>query len=146
VATFINKEKEKKTVNQTTVINKINDLNYKGFKEAYLRQIEDINYQTLSFEERVYNLLDAQYLFLENRKIQMNSKLSKIKDKHACVEEIEYSSKRELNKTQILSLITMDFLRSYQNIIITGKTGTGKSYLAQALGNRAIMDGIESII
>ncbi|RLI59575.1 MAG: transposase [Candidatus Asgardarchaeum californiense] len=126
---------------QTTVINKINDLKYKGFKEAYLRQIEDVNYHSLTFEDRLYNLLDSEYIFLQNKRIIMNSRLSRIKDKQAMVEEIEYTVKRNLNKAQILSLITMDFIRAQQNIIITGKTGTGKSYLAQALGNRAIIDG-----
>ena len=126
---------------QTTVINKINDLKYQGFKEAYLKQIEDINYHSLTFEDRLYNLLDSQYIFLQNKRIIMNSRLSRIKDKQAMVEELDYSSKRNINKAQILSFITMDFIRSYQNIIITGKTGTGKSYLAQALGNRAIIDG-----
>jgi DNA replication protein DnaC len=126
---------------QTTVINKINDLKYQGFKEAYLRQIEDVNYHSLTFEDRLYNLLDSQYIFLQNKKIMMNSRLSRIKDKQAMVEELDYSSKRNINKAQILSLITMDFIRAKQNIIITGKTGTGKSNLAQALGNRAIVDG-----
>ena len=126
---------------QTTVINKINDLKYKGFKEAYLRQIEDTNYHSLTFEDRLYNLLDSEYIFLQNKRIAMNSRLSKIKDKQACVEELDYSPKRNLNKSQILSFVTMDFIRAKQNIIITGKTGTGKSNLAQALGNRAIIDG-----
>ena len=128
-------------MNQTTIINKINDLNYKGLKEAYLHQIEDISYHRLSFEERLYNLLDAQALYLDNRRIAMNSKLSKIKDKQATIASIEYLPHRKLDKAQIHTLITMDFIRKYQNIIITGKTGTGKSYLAQALGNRAIVDG-----
>ena len=126
---------------QTTVINKINDLKYKGFKEAYLRQIEDVNYHNLTFEDRLYNLLDSEYIFLQNKRITMNSRLSRIKDKQAMVEELDYSPKRNLNKAQILSFVTMDFLRAKQNIIITGKTGTGKSYLAQALGNRAIIEG-----
>ena len=130
-------------MNSTTVINKINDLNFKGLKEAYLRQLEDVNYHSLSFEDRLYNLLDSEYIFLQNKRIQINSRTSKIKDKQAFVEEIDYSVKRKLNKTQILSLVTMDFIRSYQNIIITGKTGTGKSYIAQALGNRAIIDGFK---
>lgn len=126
---------------QTTVINKINDLKYKGFKEAYLRQIEDINYHNLTFEDRLYNLLDSEYIFLQNKRITMNTRLSRIKDKQAAIEELDYSAKRNLNKTQILAFVTMNFLRAKQNIIITGKTGTGKSYLAQALGNRAIQDG-----
>lgn len=126
---------------QITVINKINDLKYQGFKEAYLKQIEDVNYHSLTFEDRLYNLLDSQYIFLQNKRIMMNSRLSRIKDKQAIVEELDYSVKRNINKVQILSFITMDFIRAKQNIIITGKTGTGKSYLAQALGNRAIIDG-----
>jgi DNA replication protein DnaC len=130
-------------MNQAMVIDKINNLKYKGFKEAYLRQIEDINYHSLSFEDRLYNLLDSEYIFLQNRKIQMNSRLSKMKDKKAAVEEIEYLPKREIDKGQILSLAAMDFIRSYQNIIITGKTGTGKSFIGQALGNRAIIDGFK---
>jgi hypothetical protein len=64
---------------QTTVINKINDLKYQGFKEAYLRQIEDVNYHNLTFEDRLYNLLDAQDIFLQNKRIVMNSRLSRIK-------------------------------------------------------------------
>ena len=72
---------------QTTVINKINDLKYKGFKEAYLRQIEDVNYHSLTFEDRLYNLLDSEAIFLQNKRIVMNTRLSRIKDKEAMVEE-----------------------------------------------------------
>jgi len=130
-------------MNTTTVINKINDLDFKGLKEAYLRQLEDVNYHSLTFEDRLYNLLDAQYIFFQNKRIERNSKASKIKDKQALVEQIDYSTRRKIDKTQVLSLVTMDFIRARQNIIITGKTGTGKSFLAQALGNRAIIDGFQ---
>ena len=133
----------KRKMNQTTVINKINDLSYHGFKEAYLRQIEDTNYHQLGFEERLYTLLEAQEVFLHNKRIATNLRASKIKDKQAAVEDIEYSSQRKIDKQSLQSLITMDFIRKHQNIIITGKTGTGKSYLAQALANRAILDGFK---
>jgi len=99
---------------QTTIINKLNDLNYQGFKQAYLRQIEDINYQQLSFEERLYNLLEAQEIFLLNKRIAMNLRLSKIKDKQAAVEDIDYNAKRKINKQVMQSLITMDFIRNHQ--------------------------------
>ena len=107
-------------MNHTTVINKISELGYKGFKEAYLRQMEDVNYHNLSFEDRVYQLLDAQDTFLNNRRTQMNLKLSKIKNKQALIENIDYDPKREINKAQILSLASMDFIRAHQNIIING--------------------------
>lgn len=130
-------------MNQTTVINKVNDLNYQGLKEAYLRQIEDTNYHQLSFEERLYNLLEAQEISLHNKRIATNLRASKIKDKQAAVEDIEYNSKRKIDKQSLQALITMDFIRNHQNIIFTGKTGTGKSFIAQALGNRAILDGFK---
>ena len=128
-------------MNSSIVINKILELNYKGFKEAYIRQIEDINYNQLSFDERLYDLLDSEYLYLKNKRVEMNFKLSRIKDKQAVIEEIDYLPQRKLNKSLILSLASMNFLKAKQNIIINGKTGTGKSFLAQAIGNRAINEG-----
>ena len=131
-------------MNQTTVMDKINDLNYQGLKEAYLRQIEDVNYSRLGFDERLYNLLEAQEIFMHNKRIATNFRQSKIKDKQAALEEIEYHSRRKLSKTVIKDLANMNFIRNHQNIIITGKTGTGKSYVAQALANRSILDGFKA--
>lgn len=128
---------------QTTVINKINDLGYQGLKEGYLRQIEDSNYNQLSFEERLYNLLESQEIFLLNKRIATNLRASKIKDKLSTVEDIDYSARRKIDRQTMQALITMDFIRNHQNIIISGKTGTGKSFTAQALGNRAILDGFK---
>jgi len=123
------------------IINKLDELSYKGFKEAYLHQIEDVSYDSVSFEDRLYQLLDAQDIFLKNKRIQMAFKLSKIKDKQAAIDAIDFSPKRKINKAQIHSLAALNFIHSKQNIIITGKTGTGKSYMAQAIANRAIIDG-----
>jgi DNA replication protein DnaC len=131
-------------VNQTTLINKINELNYIGLKDAYIRQIEDVSYSKLSFDERLYNLLEAQDIFLHNKRIKANLRASKIKDKQAAVEDIDYSPKRKLERMVIKDLSTMNFIRNYQNIIITGKTGTGKSFIAQALANRAIQNGFRA--
>ena len=128
-------------MNHTTIINKLNELGYKGFKESYMHQIEDVSYDTLSFEDRLYQLLDAQDISLKNRRIQMAFKLSKIKDKQAAIDAIDFSPKRKINKAQIHSLSSLSFIHAKQNIIITGKTGTGKSYIAQALANRSIIDG-----
>ena len=67
----INKKQGNK-MNQTTVLNKINDLSYKGLKEGYLRQIEDPNYLSLSFDERLYSLLEAQEIYVHNKTITNN--------------------------------------------------------------------------
>ncbi len=63
------------------------------------------------------------------------------KNKQALIENIDYDPKREINKAQILSLASMDFIRSRQNIIINGIAGVGKSTMAQAFGIRAIQSG-----
>jgi DNA replication protein DnaC len=120
---------------------KIDKLGYQGFKEAYQRQSEDTSYSTMSFEERLYQLLDAQEIFLKNKRITMNHRLSKIKDKQAALDAIDYRMDRRIDKAQIQSLTQLNFIEQRQNVIITGKTGTGKSYLAQALANRAVYDG-----
>ena len=128
-------------MNHTTILNLVTELGYKGFKEAYIRQMEDINYHTLSFEERLYELLNAQEVFLKNKRTAMNLKLSKNKNKQALIENLDYDPKRKLNKAQIVSLASMDFVRAHQNIIINGKCGSGKTFLAEALGVRAIQEG-----
>ncbi len=137
----INKISGDITMTHTTIINKLNELGYKGFKETYMHQIEDVNYDKLSFEDRLYQLLDAQDIFLRNKRIVMNHRLSKIKDKQAAMDAIDYDPRRKINRSKIQSLAALNFIHSKQNIIITGKTGTGKSYIAQALANRAIIDG-----
>ncbi len=120
---------------------KINQLGYKGLRDAYQRQSEDVSYSSMSFEERLYQLLDAQEIFLKNKRITMNHRLSKIKDKQAAIDAIDYRPDRRIDKAQIQSLVQLNFIEARQNVIITGKTGTGKSFLAQALANRAIYDG-----
>lgn len=128
----------------TQLLNKITELGYQGLKEAYERQMEDVNYHTLGFEERLYQLLDAQAIFLKNKRITMNHRLSRIKDKQAAIEAIDFRTGRRIDKSQLHSLAALNFIRAHQNIVITGKTGTGKSYLAQALANRAIIDGFKA--
>lgn len=120
---------------------KISQLGYQGLRDAYQRQSEGVAYSSMSFEERLYELLDAQEMFLKNKRIVMNHRLSKIKDKQASLDTIDYRPDRRIDKAMIQSLAQLNFIRSYQNVIITGKTGTGKSNLAQALANRAIYDG-----
>ena len=61
-----NRQTEDKKMTHTQLLQKIESLGYKGFKESYERQCEDINYAKMSFEERLYQLLDAQELFLKN--------------------------------------------------------------------------------
>lgn len=131
-------------MNNNTLIQKLSELNLNGAKSAYMRQSEDINYQALSFNERLYNLLETQEIYNANAKTKMLQRFSKIKDKQATIANIDYIAKRQINKDLILELASMNFIRHHQNIIATGCTGSGKSFIIQALGNRAIEEGFKT--
>lgn len=131
-------------MNNNTLIQKLSELNLNGAKSAYMRQSEDINYQALSFNERLYNLLETQEIYNANAKTKMLQRFSKIKDKQATIANIDYIAKRQINKDLILELASMNFIRHHQNIIAAGCTGSGKSFIIQALGNRAIEEGFKT--
>ena len=131
-------------MNSNAITQKLTELNLNGAKSAFIRQGEDVNYQALSFNERFYNILESQEIYNANAKTKMLQKLSKIKDKQATIANIDYIPKRQINKDLILELASMNFIRHRQNIIAVGCTGSGKSFIIQALGNRAIEEGFKT--
>ena len=112
-------------------------------KEAYQRQCEDVDYTTMSFEERLHQLLDAQEIFMKNKRITMNHRLFKIKDKEAALDAIDYRADRRIDKAQLRALAQLNFIGLDQNIIITGKTGTAKVILRKHWPTARLLTGIE---
>ncbi len=107
----------------------------------YEEQINQPDMVSLSFEDRFGLLVDQEWNFKENRKLDYRLRVAKIKIKDASVEQIDYRIKRNLNKKLMLSLVHLDWIEKQQNIIITGPTGCGKSFLACALAQKACRDG-----
>ena len=90
--------------------------------------------------ELVGLIADAEWIHRENRKLR--TRLAKAKMRQdACVEDIDYAIARGLAKPKMLELSTSGWVAEHHNLIITGATGLGKSYLACALGNKACRDG-----
>jgi len=125
----------------STLIQQLDTLGCSGFKAALQRQSEDANYTQLTFEERLYQLLEAEQSERSNKKIKRLLSQAKFKDRQASLEAIEYGSKRGIERSQILSLASGEYIGKGQNILITGATGVGKSFLAQALAKQAIFEG-----
>jgi len=125
----------------STLMEQTSQLSLSGFKESLLFQSEDTSYQSLSFEERLYHLFEAEINQRQDKRIKRMLTLAKLKDSSASLEQIEYLPKRKLDKSQILSLANCEFINKFQNILLTGATGTGKSFLAQAIARRAISLG-----
>lgn len=125
----------------STLTQQLDTLGFSGFKAALLRQSEDANYAQLPFEERLYGLLEAEQSERREKKIKRLLSQAKLKERQASLDIVEYSAKRGLERSQILSLASGEYISKRQNILITGATGVGKSFLAQALAKQAIFEG-----
>lgn len=122
----------------STLIDQTTLLNLSGVRQSLLMQSEETSYQSLSFEERLFHLFEAEINQRQDKRIKRMLSVANFKDKTASLEQIQYLPKRKLDKSLILSLANGDFITKNQNILLTGATGTGKSFLAQALARRCI--------
>ena len=116
-------------------------LNMNALYGALQEQLINSNYDELPFEKRVQLLLEAELTHKENKKILRLQQQAKLHEKGASIEEIKFTPLRGLNKAIILELAGGGYIKHHQNIILLGATGTGKSYIAQALANKAMMQG-----
>jgi DNA replication protein DnaC len=114
-----------------------------GMAEAFERQLATSGtHDDMSFEERLGLLVDYEQTWRENRRLERLLKRARLKQPDACVEDIDYSHKRGLEKRLMASLMTCDWIRQHRNLCITGPTGTGKTWLSCAFGNAACRQGI----
>lgn len=91
-------------------------------------------------EDLVGILVDAEWTHREERKLQLRLRHARLR-LPACIEDLDYRPGRGLSKATVLELANCGWVRNHQNVIVTGPTGVGKSYLACALGQKACRDG-----
>ncbi len=96
---------------------------------------------SLSFEERFALMVEREYALRENRKHENRLKAAKLKP--GDMEHIDFDLKRNLKRPMILSLMQLNWVKQHQSILITGPTGTGKTYLACALARKACVMGYQ---
>jgi len=121
-------------------LDKLRELRLTGMQKALIEQMDLPDRDALSFDERFGLLVDCEYTERENRRIQTRLKRAHLRQA-ATVEDIDYRHPRGLDKSLMLSLAGCDWIRQHHNVIVTGPTGAGKSYLACALGNKACREG-----
>ncbi len=122
----------------TATINKMNQMRLLGMKDAYEIQLETRH--ELTCDEAIAMLVDAEWESRQTRKMQRYIKQARFRYQ-AAIEDIDFLTPRNLDKTQMLRLADCSFIEKGENILITGPTGVGKSYIASALGHQACLKG-----
>lgn len=122
-------------------MDKLRGLRLEALAAAWAEQQKTPEIQKLSFDERLGLLVDAECLHRENKRLGRLLKDAKLRIAGACVEDIDYPPRRELEKTTIRQLATCRWVEEHQTIAITGMTGTGKTYVACALAQQACRKG-----
>ncbi|MBN1272244.1 MAG: IS21-like element helper ATPase IstB [Candidatus Aminicenantes bacterium] len=129
-------------INQTR--EKMEKLKFTGMLQAFDEQMALPEAKELSFEQRLGLLIDREIQERENRRLKRRLRQAKLRQ-NATIEDIDFKSFRGLDKSVILSLAQCEWIKKNQNIIITGPTGVGKTYLACALAQKACREGYTAL-
>lgn len=110
------------------------------------RALEDIHNSKassdLDFEDRLTLMIDHEEAIRGNRSMKRRLEVAKLRFPAAAVEDVDFRHPRGLSRSSFLALARCDWIRSAYNLLLTGKTGLGKSWLACALGQRACREGL----
>lgn len=126
-------------------IEKLRALRLDGMCAAWAEQQSAPTSSALSFDERFAMIVDAEWTHRDNKRTSRSLKEAKLRYTQACIEAIDYSAKRELDKAVIRQLASCRWVNEHQAILITGMTGTGKSFLACALAHQACRKGYRAL-
>lgn len=106
-----------------------------------LDEIEKNDSHQLSLHDALGMMVEREILQRENKRLDRLLKAAKLRYSNACAADIDYGTQRKFNKEQLRQLTHCEWVTKMRNIIFTGPTGTGKSYLACALGHQACLMG-----
>jgi DNA replication protein DnaC len=126
-------------------IEKLRALHLPAMLAAWLAQRQDATSAELDFDARFGMLVDAEHLARDNKRLARALREAKLRLPNACLEDVDCSPKREIDRALVRQLGTGQWIASHTNVVITGATGTGKTYLACALAQHACRSGKRAI-
>lgn len=130
-------------MNKNPTIEKLNNMRISAMASMHQNNLKNSLYSDLTPDEYLALLTDHEWEEREHRKVQNLLKQSEFRQQ-ATINDVDFTSTRNLEKNMFNRLTTLDFIRKKENIIITGASGVGKSYLAQSLGQQACLMGIKT--
>jgi len=126
-------------------IDKLHSLHLNAMAAAWTAQREDPKILGIDFDSRFGMIVDAEHLSRDNKRLARALREAKLRISNACIEDIDYAAKRELDRSLVRQLGTCAWIGVHANVIVTGATGTGKSYIACALAQQACRTGFRAL-
>jgi DNA replication protein DnaC len=121
-------------------LDKLRQLRLYGMYDAFKTNLESSVKETLTADQFISLLVASEWDDRRNRAVERSVRLAGFRYR-ASLEQVDYSIERGLDKNQVHRLAALDFVKEHKDLFITGSTGTGKSYLATALGYQACQNG-----
>ena len=127
-------------MDSNNILSKMSSMRLDGMYSLYKNMVGSGQCDAITNEEFLTMLINAEWDNRENNRVERALKEAKFRYQ-AAIENIRYDDDRGLDKSQIIRLSDCSYITQAKNILITGFTGTGKSYLASAFGHQACYNG-----
>jgi len=111
---------------------------------ALSEQMTQTSAQSLPFEDRLGLLVERELTYRENRRLTRLLQLAQLKER-AVLEDLDFRARRGLDRAQLASLSSCEWIRQHQNLLIHGATGCGKTFLGCALAHQACRQGLSAL-
>lgn len=131
-------------MNNNQTIEKLNQMRLGAMASLHLQHLKDKRMESLTADEYLALLTDHEWEHRQNRKIDRLINQAGFRQR-ASLAEVDYVHNRQLDKNMFVRLGTLNFIKRNENLILTGASGVGKSYLAQALGHQTCLMGYKTI-
>jgi DNA replication protein DnaC len=131
-------------MNSNQTVEKLRQMRLSAMADLHYQNVKDNRFASFTPDEYIALLADHEWEDRQGKKMARLIKGASFKQK-ASIADIDYSHPRNLDKNMYSRLATLTFVKKKENIILTGPSGVGKSYLAQALGNQACLMGYKTL-